>query len=139
MMQADKPVLSVRALSHHFVRADGTEVTALNRVSLDVSAGEFVCILGRSGHGKTTLLNIVAGLLPTEQGGVRVLDQPITGPGIDRGVIFQKDAVFPWMRVADNVDFGLRMRGLKKGRERPDRPQMPRPRRSCLRRQCVAA
>jgi NitT/TauT family transport system ATP-binding protein len=107
--------VSVRGLGYRFTRADGTMVTALSDVSLDVSAGEFVCILGRSGHGKTTLLNLIAGFLPTEQGEVRVLGHAVTGPGIDRGVIFQRDAVFPWMRVADNVDFGLRMRGMKKG------------------------
>ena len=107
-------VLSVRGLGHRFTRADGTMVTALSDVSLDVAAGEFVCILGRSGHGKTTLLNLIAGFLPTERGEVHVLGRAVTGPGIDRGVIFQRDAVFPWMRVAGNVDFGLRMRGMKK-------------------------
>ncbi|MBV9289127.1 MAG: ABC transporter ATP-binding protein, partial [Hyphomicrobiales bacterium] len=113
---ADGPeaVLSVRGLRHRFARADGTMVTALSDVSLDVSAGEFVCILGRSGHGKTTLLNLIAGFLPIEHGEVRVLGRPVAGPGVDRGVIFQRDAVFPWMRVADNVDFGLRMQGVKK-------------------------
>ncbi|HZZ60669.1 MAG TPA: ABC transporter ATP-binding protein [Roseiarcus sp.] len=107
-------IVSIRGLSHSFARADGTMVTALHDISLDVSAGEFVCILGRSGHGKTTLLNLIAGFLPTKQGEVRVLGRPVVSPGIDRGVIFQRDAVFPWMRVTDNVDFGLRMRGVKK-------------------------
>src|SRR5260370_35770135 len=61
-------VLSVRGLCHRFTRADGTTVTALSRVSLTVSAGEFVCILGRSGPGKTTLLNLIAAFLPTDEG-----------------------------------------------------------------------
>lgn len=109
------PVISVRNLTHQFTRADGSRVAALNNVSLDVPAGEFVCILGRSGHGKTTLLNAIAGLLPVSSGGIRALDQPVTGPGTDRGVIFQKDAVFPWMRVDDNVAFGLKVQGYRRG------------------------
>lgn len=113
-MTAGQPVLSVRDIGLRFVRADGSPVVALDHVSLDVSAGEFVCILGRSGHGKTTLLNVVAGLLDAQHGEVRVMNRPVTGPGPDRGVIFQRDAVFPWMRVEENVAFGLRVRGLSR-------------------------
>jgi ABC-type nitrate/sulfonate/bicarbonate transport system ATPase subunit len=111
-MAADAPVLSIRDLGHRFVRNDGSEVVALDRVSLDVLPGEFICILGRSGHGKTTLLNVIAGLLPAGRGEVRSLGRPVAGPGTDRGVIFQRDSVFPWMRVEDNVAFALRVRGL---------------------------
>jgi NitT/TauT family transport system ATP-binding protein len=106
------PIISARGLRHHFTRADGSRVLALNDVSLDVFAGEFVCILGRSGHGKTTLLNAIAGLLPVDAGEIRALDQPVIGPATDRGVIFQKDSVFPWMRVEDNVAFGLKVQGI---------------------------
>jgi NitT/TauT family transport system ATP-binding protein len=116
-MASHEPILAVRNLGVSFVRADGTHVVALNGVSLEVFPGEFVCILGRSGHGKTTLLNVVAGLLGAQRGEVRVMEGPVTGPGIDRGVIFQQDAVFPWMRVEDNVAFGLRVRNVSK-RER---------------------
>ncbi|MBV9756469.1 MAG: ABC transporter ATP-binding protein [Alphaproteobacteria bacterium] len=112
-----EPVLSLRGLSHRFVRNDGSEVRALDDVSLDVLPGEFICILGRSGHGKTTLLNAIAGLQPVERGEVHALGRPVRGPGTDRGVIFQRDSVFPWMRVEENVAFGLRVRGLKR-RER---------------------
>jgi NitT/TauT family transport system ATP-binding protein len=113
-MNPGEPILSVRDIGVHFVRADGTPVLALDSVSLEVSPGEFVCILGRSGHGKTTLLNVVAGLLSAQRGEVRVMHLPVTGPGTDRGVIFQQDAVFPWMRVLDNVAFGLRVRNVSR-------------------------
>jgi NitT/TauT family transport system ATP-binding protein len=110
VMDPQKPALAVRDIGVRFVRADGTPVVALEGVSLQVLPGEFVCILGRSGHGKTTLLNVIAGLLNAQHGEVRVMDQLVRGPGPDRGVIFQQDAVYPWMRVEDNVAFGLRVR-----------------------------
>lgn len=110
--------VSVRDLSIEFTRTDGGRVRALNDVSLDIGKGEFLCVLGRSGHGKTTLLNVIAGLLGGYSGEVRVLGKAIAGPGVDRGVIFQKDAVFPWMRVEDNVAFGLRVAGMPKSERR---------------------
>jgi NitT/TauT family transport system ATP-binding protein len=113
-MQSASPVVSIRNLDVRFTRADGSVVKALNQISLDIAAGEFVCILGRSGHGKTTLLNVVAGLLTMYEGELLVMDKPVTGPGTDRGVIFQRDAVYPWMRVEDNVAFGLMVRGVGK-------------------------
>lgn len=116
-MNPSETILSVRDVGVRFVRADGTPVMALNSVSLDIFPGEFVCILGRSGHGKTTLLNVIAGLVHAQRGEVRVMNRPVTGPGVDRGVIFQQDAVFPWMRVEHNVAFGLRVRNVSK-RER---------------------
>lgn len=113
-MDPPKSALTVQDIGVHFVRADGTPVVALSGVSLQVLPGEFVCILGRSGHGKTTLLNVMAGLLRAQHGEVRVMDRLVTGPGPDRGVIFQQDAVYPWMRVEDNVAFGLRVRNISK-------------------------
>jgi NitT/TauT family transport system ATP-binding protein len=113
-MDPKKPILAVRDIGVSFVRTDGTPVVALKEVCVEVFPGEFLCILGRSGHGKTTLLNVVAGLLRAQHGEVRVLDQLVTGPGPDRGVIFQQDAVFPWMRVEENVAFGLRVRNISK-------------------------
>ena len=115
IMDPEKPILAVRDIGVSFVRADGTSVVALKEVCLDVFRGEFLCILGRSGHGKTTLLNLVAGLLTAQHGQVQVMGQLVTGPGTDRGVIFQQDAVFPWMRVEENVAFGLRVRNIPKG------------------------
>lgn len=113
-MASAEIALSVKNVGVRFTRADGGNVTALDRFSLEVTKGEFVCVLGRSGHGKTTLLNVVAGLQSAHSGEIAVVGKRVTGPGTDRGVIFQRDAVFPWMKVEDNVAFGLRVRGIGK-------------------------
>src|SRR3954447_2261534 len=104
-------IIEVRDLSRHFRRADGQAVMALDRVTFSIRRGQFVCLLGPSGCGKTTLLQIVCGLLHQSSGGIEVDGRPVTGPGPDRGVVFQKDSVFPWMRVIDNVEYGLKCRG----------------------------
>jgi NitT/TauT family transport system ATP-binding protein len=93
-------------------------VDALSGVNLQVERGEFVCIIGRSGEGKTTLLNAVAGLVLLSSGEVLVNGRRVTKPGAARGVIFQSDSVFPWMRVLANVEFGLRIRGVGRRRRR---------------------
>jgi NitT/TauT family transport system ATP-binding protein len=82
-------------------------------INLDVAAGDFVCLLGPSGCGKSTLLNLVAGFLPPTSGRVSVGGQPVHGPGMDRGVVFQStEALFPWLTVQENVEYGPRMRGV---------------------------
>lgn len=106
--------IALEAVRVTYTRADGTTVHALNDVSLEVPAGEVVCIIGRSGEGKTTLLNVVAGLVRPTEGRITLNGADVHGPGVDRGVIFQTDSVFPWMRVAANVEFGLKVRGLPK-------------------------
>jgi NitT/TauT family transport system ATP-binding protein len=90
----------------------GTQVTAVRDVSLRVEPGEFVSVVGPSGCGKTTILNMIAGFLPHTGGRILVDGKPISGPGPDRGVVFQSFALFPWKTVLDNVGFGPKMRGV---------------------------
>jgi NitT/TauT family transport system ATP-binding protein len=90
----------------------GDEVVAIGDVSFDVAEGEFVSVLGPSGCGKTTVLNIAAGFVEQTGGTVTVAGKPVSGPGPDRGVVFQNHALFPWKTVLGNVTFGLRMRGV---------------------------
>ena len=86
----------------------------LEGISFDVSEGEIVCLIGASGCGKTTLLNIVAGLVPYQQGMVTMASRLVDHPGPDRVMVFQDDAVFPWMRVQENVEYGLRVKKMGK-------------------------
>jgi NitT/TauT family transport system ATP-binding protein len=94
-----------------FSHGSGAVVRALADVSLDIAPGAFICLLGRSGHGKSTLLRSLAGLNPLTAGRITVGGAPIEGPSAERGMVFQEDTVFPWMRVRENVEFGLRAQG----------------------------
>jgi len=91
------------------VERDEREVLALSDVSLSVPEGEFMAIVGPSGCGKTTLLNIVAGLLPYEAGTVSIDGKRVSGPGVDRAVVFQHASLLPWRTVAGNVRYGMEM------------------------------
>ncbi len=98
----------------HKVYGSGAQrVVALNDVVLEISEQEFICVVGPSGCGKTTLLNIVAGFEPPSSGVVRAFDKLITAPGPDRTMMFQDYALFPWLSVRGNIEYGMKRRGIK--------------------------
>ena len=94
-------------------KGEGSSVSVLECIDLDVCRGEFVCIVGPSGCGKSTLLNIVAGFLKATSGQVLIDGVPVTDPSVKRIFIFQENAIFPWLTVEDNIGFGLLNRPLK--------------------------
>src|SRR5579885_3467950 len=108
--------LKIEGVSKVFPGRSGA-VEALQPVSVDVAAGEFVCLLGPSGCGKSTLLSIIAGLEAATTGTIYAGGQPIRGTGTDRVLLFQEAALFPWLDVQRNVEFGLRQAGMR-GKER---------------------
>jgi NitT/TauT family transport system ATP-binding protein len=104
--------LELRGITYDYAAAQGA-VTALRDVSFGVRESEFVCVVGRSGCGKTTLLNILAGFLTPTKGEVLIGGRAVTGKGLDRGVVFQDFAqLFPWRTAQGNVEFGLEMKGM---------------------------
>jgi NitT/TauT family transport system ATP-binding protein len=109
----------VDGLTHVFKPPRGREVVALNGVTLDIRHREFVAVLGPSGCGKSTLLYMLGGFIPVEQGRILVDGKPVSGPGPDRGIVFQHFALFPWKTVRQNVLYGLECAGLSRA-ERED-------------------
>ena len=105
--------IAVSELSKHFRRGKETFV-ALNNVSLSIDENEFVAVVGTSGCGKTTLLNIISGLSSPTSGQVFVNGRAVNGPGRERGVVFQQDALFMWRSVRRNVEYGLEVQGIPK-------------------------
>ncbi|GFK95393.1 Aliphatic sulfonates import ATP-binding protein SsuB [Fundidesulfovibrio magnetotacticus] len=101
----------LRGVGKRFPGRDG-EVLALTGIDLDVRHGEFLCILGPSGCGKSTLLNAIAGFALPYDGAITANGVPVVRPGPDRAMVFQEYAIFPWMTVAQNVAFGLKIKGL---------------------------
>lgn len=108
--------LHIQHLSKSFQSKNGN-VCVLEDINLEINEGEFVCVVGPSGCGKTTLLNIIAGLEKADSGELWMNKHRINGAGIDRVVIFQEAALFPWLNVIKNVEFGLKIKGVN-GRER---------------------
>jgi ABC-type nitrate/sulfonate/bicarbonate transport system ATPase subunit len=111
-----QPKLAVRNLRKVFQVDEGfgkySSITAIDGVSLDVEDGELITLIGPSGCGKSTLLMILAGLYDKSAGEVLLDGRPIVGPGLDRGVVFQEFALFPWLTVRNNICFGLKMKGI---------------------------
>ena len=105
------PALSIRGLGVRYGSNRGV-VDALSNINLTMRDGDFVVAIGASGCGKTTLLSCIAGFLPPTEGEILLDGKAVTGPGADRGVVFQKHALMPWLSVFDNVAFGLKMRGV---------------------------
>ena len=99
----------VKSFSH-----DGYEVKALDGINLKVEAGDFVCLVGPSGCGKSTFLRIAAGLEVPDEGEIKFDGKAVTGTGPERILVFQEGALFPWLKVSDNVEFGLKMAGIPK-------------------------
>src|SRR5258705_10492451 len=108
-----RPFLKITDVNKTFQIGD-ERVEALHHVDLLINKGEFVCLIGASGCGKSTVLRIIAGFEQPTAGDVRVYDAPITGPGSDRGMVFQDFALFPWMTVRENIAFGPRQKHLPK-------------------------
>jgi NitT/TauT family transport system ATP-binding protein len=113
-------IIKIENVFKEYKVPNGQNVKALSGVSLEVSKNEFVCLVGPSGCGKTTLLNIVAGLEPFDSGKVTMHGENIIGPGPERGVIFQQYALFPWMTVRKNIEYGMKFLRAPNGKIRYD-------------------
>lgn len=112
MASASPRMIELVHVGRSYTRGDGQKVLAVDDVSLMVPEGEFVCLIGPSGCGKSTLLQLAAGLTRPSTGSIVMKGREIDGPGPERGMVFQRDSVFPWMRVIDNVEYGLKCRGV---------------------------
>jgi ABC-type nitrate/sulfonate/bicarbonate transport system ATPase subunit len=119
--------ISVKNVSRSFLSPQGETIQALRDVNLEVEdafssdgrdVGEFRVLLGPSGCGKSTVLRIIAGLDQPDTGEVLVNGKPVTGPGRDRGMVFQKYTSFPWLTVAENIDYGMRINGVPEAERR---------------------
>ena len=109
--QKGSPELVLSDVQKAFPTRHG-ELNALKDISFDVREGEFVCLVGPSGCGKSTLLNLIAGLEKQDSGRILLDGRPVDGPGPDRVVVFQEGALFPWMTVEQNIDYGLKVKKI---------------------------
>lgn len=113
-----QPILSARHVTKSFAAGRGASVLAVQDLSLDVEEGEVVCLLGASGCGKSTVLNMFAGFVPADRGELRLRGEPIRGVEPRCGVVFQSYALFPWKTVRGNIEFGLRMQRMPREQRR---------------------
>jgi NitT/TauT family transport system ATP-binding protein len=114
------PLIGLFDVTKVYRSLKGSDYTALRDFNLEIGTGEFFCLLGTSGCGKTTVLNMLAGFEHATTGRIEVANRAINGPGADRGVVFQgDDSLYPWLTALGNVEFGLRMRGVPR-RERQE-------------------
>lgn len=117
-MGDSKVTLKLENVSKSFAKIETDEVThALNEVNLTLQGGEFVSLVGPSGCGKSTILRLVAGLIAPTTGSVSVDGKEVTEPSPERGMVFQKPTLFPWLTVEKNIAFSLKMQGKLKGNE----------------------
>ena len=117
-MEEKKVVLKLENVSKSFAKVENDEVThALSSVSTSMESGEFISLVGPSGCGKSTILRLVAGLIQPTTGTVTVDGKEVEGPAPDRGMVFQKPTLFPWLTVEKNIAFSLKMQGKLKGNE----------------------
>lgn len=117
-MEKKKTVLKLENVSKSFAKVETDEVThALTSVTTTMESGEFISLVGPSGCGKSTMLRLVAGLITPTTGRLTVNGRQIEGPAPDRGMMFQKATLFPWLTVRDNIAFSLKMQGKLRGNE----------------------
>ena len=117
-MAEKKVTLEIKNVSKSFAKVENDEVThALNEIDLTLESGEFVSLVGPSGCGKSTILRLVAGLITPTTGKLTVDGKEITEPSPERGMMFQKSTLFPWLTVEKNIAFSLKMQGKLKGNE----------------------
>ncbi len=116
------PKVSLDGISLSYKTNSKGHLVALDNISLQVKPGEFVCVVGPSGCGKSTLLHLIAGLHQQSSGQVFVDGKPVSGPGTDRILIFQELGLFPWLKVGENVEFGMKMKNVSKA-EREEKVQ----------------
>ena len=115
---ADSVVLKLDNVSKSFAKVEKDEIThALSSISLEMKSGEFISLVGTSGCGKSTILRLIAGLITPTVGTLSVNDKEITGPAPDRGMVFQRPTLFPWLTVEKNICFSLKMQNKLKGNE----------------------